>query len=327
MSNSAKPPRKHHYVSRFYLEGFCAPASAKTNGKRLLWVYEQRREPRCSVPGAEGWQRDFYSSEENGTKKIDTERWFAGLETRIAPLIADIVTCKRGPTDAEKTCLAAFMGTMYTRTPLGRQLSDERFGPATSQMLKRVATDPDEFRKLYFTMDARFRPQDDDETIEQVRLDILSGKNDALEERGDFRLDSIIEVGITVGEVLFEMGWQFVYAPDGHTFITSDNPVVSEVSEPGSPAIHFRSGVNLPNAVVWFPLTRDVCLVMQKGLTPGIATTNASTARAMNKRIMICAERRIYAGEYSLGLQKAFVKHGCKVPVESLDLRYEGRAI
>src|SRR6267378_4074242 len=122
MSNSAKPPRKHHYVSRFYLEGFCAPASAKTNGKRLLWVYEQRREPRCSVPGAEGWQRDFYSFEENDTKNVDTERWFAGLETRIAPLIADIVSCKRQPTEAERTCLAVFMGTMYTRTPLGRQL-------------------------------------------------------------------------------------------------------------------------------------------------------------------------------------------------------------
>jgi len=67
---------------------------------------------------------------------------------------------------------------------------------------------------------------------------------------------------------------------------------------------------------------------MQKGLKPGTATTNGSTARKINKRIMICAERRIYAGENSVYLRKAFDKHGCKVPVENLDLRcIEGRMI
>jgi hypothetical protein len=56
-------------------------------------------------------------------------------------------------------------------------------------------------------MDPRFRDREDEERIEQVRQDILSGK--ALEKRDDFRLASIIEVGITVGEVLCEMGWRF----------------------------------------------------------------------------------------------------------------------
>jgi hypothetical protein len=97
---------------------------------------------------------------------------------------------------------------MCTRTPLGRQLGDERFGPATSQMLKRVAADPIEFREIYFSMDPRFRDREDEERIEQVRQDILFGNTDALEKRDDFRLASIIEVGITVGEVLCEIGWR-----------------------------------------------------------------------------------------------------------------------
>jgi hypothetical protein len=58
---------------------------------------------------------------------------------------------------------------MCTRTPLGRQLGDERFGPATSQMLKRVAADPIEFREIYFSMNPRFRDREDEERIEQVR--------------------------------------------------------------------------------------------------------------------------------------------------------------
>ena len=97
----------------------------KSTGKRLLWVYEKGHEPRRSIP--EAYQKDFYSFDKNGTRNVDTERWSAQLEKRIAQLITELVSSKREPTGAEKTCLAVFMGTMYTRTPLGRQLGDERF--------------------------------------------------------------------------------------------------------------------------------------------------------------------------------------------------------
>ena len=127
-------------------------------------------------------------------------------------------------------------------------------------MLKRVAADAIEFRELYFSMDPRFRDWEHEKTIDQVWQGILSGKTDALEAGDHFRLASIIEVGITVGEVLCEMGWRFVYAPEGHRFITSDNPLVTEVSEPGSRAIHFRSGVNVPNAGACVPFDAEGCL-------------------------------------------------------------------
>jgi hypothetical protein len=52
----------------------------KSNGKRLLWVYEKGHDPRCSVPSAEAYQKDFYGFDENGTRNVDTERWFAQLE-------------------------------------------------------------------------------------------------------------------------------------------------------------------------------------------------------------------------------------------------------
>jgi len=58
------------------------------------------------------------------------------------------------------------------------------------------------------------------------------------------------------------MGRQFIHAPHNQTFITSDNPLVSEVSEDGRREVHFRSDVNLPDATVWFPLTSAVCLLM-----------------------------------------------------------------
>lgn len=276
MSNQQKPPRKHHYLPRFYLAGFASHST--------LWVYEKGRLVRGSKPEAEGCQKDFYAFEENGIKNFKFEKWFADLEHTLAQVIRDVTSSKREPTEEERTRLALFMGTMYTRTPLGRRLSDEKFGPATSRVMKEVAADPDEFRKHYFSMDT---DSPDPEIAEEVRQGILAGRSDALEELPEFKLESIIEVGESVAKVLLQMGWRFVYAPDSHQFITSDNPLVCEVSEPGSKEIHFRCGVNLPNAAVWFPLTQNICILMQKGLKPGLATAPGATIRGMNKRIMV----------------------------------------
>lgn len=318
-SMAHKLPRKHHYIPRFYLKGF---TSAET--KPRLWVYEKGRDPRKSTPKLEGCQRDFYTLEENGGKNFEFEEWLANLESRVAPLIPDLVKSKREPIENEKISLAVFMGTMFTRTPFGMLLGDKVFGPATTKMLKRTASDPDAFYKLYESIETGFPGK---QAAEQVRQDVLAGKGEELEEQRGFRLASMLHVGIDVAEVLCEMGWQFVHAPHSQTFITSDNPLVSEVSEAGRREVHFRSGVNLPNATVWFPLTSTVCLLMRRGLTSGIATAPAATIRSINKRVMTCADKVIYASEFSKGIRTAFERHGCLLPLDKLDMRYEGEKL
>jgi hypothetical protein len=69
-----KPPRKHHYIPRFYLAGFASPGP-----KPRLWVYEKGRDPRKSTPKLEGCQRDFYTFEENGEKNFEFEQFGADL--------------------------------------------------------------------------------------------------------------------------------------------------------------------------------------------------------------------------------------------------------
>jgi hypothetical protein len=65
-----KPPRKHHYIPRFYLDGF-----ASRQPKPRLWVYEKGRDARKSTPKLEGCQRDFYTFEQNGEKDFEFEEW------------------------------------------------------------------------------------------------------------------------------------------------------------------------------------------------------------------------------------------------------------
>ena len=314
-------PRKNHYVPRFYLANF----SSLEGKKHRLWVYEKAREPRKSTPVLEGCGKDFYAFWENGQRNTEVEAWFSNLEDAVAPLIADLVLTKRGPTQSERVRLAVFMGTLYTRTPLGRQLDDSIFAPAVTTRIKSVANDPDAFYKLYAEFDAEPSSR---ELAEQARQEVLSGKSDELEASEPFRLASMIQVGIQYGEVLTEMDWQFTHSPEDQRFITSDNPVICETSDPNNPrAVHLRSGPNLPNAAAWFPLASRVCLLMHRGLVPGVATAPAAAIRAINKRIMMCADKRIYASALSDGLRDAFDKHGCQLPLEKLDLRYEGQPL
>jgi hypothetical protein len=138
----------------------------------------------------------------------------------------------------------------------------------------------------------------------------------------------MIQVGIQYGEVLSQMDWQFIHSPEDQLFITSDNPVICEMGDPLNPrAVHLRSGPNHPNAAAWLPLTSRVCLLMHRGLVPGVATAPAKAVREINKRIMMCADKRIYARELSESLREAFEKHGCRLPIEKLDLRYEGQPL
>src|ERR1700693_1087450 len=99
------------------------------------------------------------------------------------------------------------MGTLYTRTPLGRRLDDRIFGPAVTKRIKSVANDPDAFYKLYAEFDTEPFSQ---EVAEQARQEVLSGKSDELEASDSFRLASMIQVGIQYGKVLSEMDWQFI---------------------------------------------------------------------------------------------------------------------
>lgn len=125
--------------------------------------------------GAGSLSKDFYSFEYDGSRNVEVEEWFSRLEDKIAPIISNLPVTKREPTPDEEAWLALFMGPMYTRTPLGRRLSDEKFGPATAQMLKEAAADPENFREIYVSVDTGFP---DEETAEQVRRDILSGRGE-----------------------------------------------------------------------------------------------------------------------------------------------------
>lgn len=322
-------PRQHHYVPRFYLSGFADPTILQRENREVIWVYERGKDPRRSSPRNEAKQRDFYSCKQDGSKDTGAEKWFANLEQRVAPIIAGLMRDRRDITESEKAWLALFAGTMQVRTPAGRRLAGNRIDPLVTKIMKEAAADVSTFRKFVEeNSDPAYMGDfnvEDAEQVEGLRQAFLNGRGEEISAAPDFQLISMIEVGKKVGGVLFEMNWQTIYCESQERFLTSDDPVTCWVMDVKANRLHLREGVDRPGANVWFPLCSGICLRMTRDCDPGAGRWIDSGIRYINKTIIMCADRWIYASERSEKIRALFDKKGGRFSVETVDLRFEGR--
>jgi len=322
-------PRQQHYIPRFYLSGFADTRILKREGQEVIWVYEKGKEPRRSSPIKEARRRDFYSFEQDGIRRGEAEKWLGDLEDQVAPIITTLVNERRDLTETEKSWLALFAGIMQTRTPAGRRLSENRIDPFVNKIMKEKAADPSAFREfLEETFDPMYMPGfdiDNPQQVEQLRQEILSGKSEEISKDPQFELASMIEVGKKVGSVLFEMNWQIIYNESDDLFLTSDDPVVSWRMDVEANRLYLREGVDRPNANVWLPLCREICLRMNKECDPRHKIWDDSSVRYINKTMVWTADRWIFAPTRSERLKRLVDKKGGRANVDALDLRFEGQ--
>lgn len=317
-------PRLHHYVPRFYLKGFADPSILKRENKEAIWIYEKGKEPRRSAPEKEARERDFYSWVAGDTRNLDVEHWFGNLENQIAPIITSLSEAPREVASSEKELLALFIGTMQQRTPAARWLAENRMDPLISKLMKETAADPVTFRS--FVEENRPFPEEGEAfDLEEIRQDILAGRGDVIAENPEHKLLSIIEVGKMVAKVLLEMNWQTIYSEDQDHFLTSDDPVISFVVD-ASEKLQLRAGVGTPGVDVWFPLSHTICLRMNKDCEAGLGRWLSAGIRMINKLLIICAHRFVYACERSDHLKRLMNKKGSQVSVKVADLRFEGQS-
>jgi len=295
-------------VPRFYLAGFTAAGES-------LWVYEKDKRPRQSKPQAEGFRNDFYAFERDGEKQTEVESLLARIEAETAPVIRALAN--RNPTECDRRVLARFIGIMIMRTPLARSIHEGRLGPALARRCQELAPDPVAFA-AYFAW-----AQLDPVAIEDYRQSVLAGEMERLHESAEYALSSMLAIGERVAGVLLELNWLIVRSKD-ESFVTSDCPVVTELHDVATGKSHYRSGVGNNDIWVWFPLSRSCCLVLSRHVGNQFAISRGAGVRSINKKIMQNAERFLYSGRSSVFLQRAFDKHGCATPLESLDLRFEG---
>ena len=319
-----KEPRLHHYIPRFYLSGFADPGALRREKKEIIWVYEREKQVRRSAPAKEARQRDFYAFVKNDSRNVEVETWLGKVEEQVAPIIASLAKDKRRITDAEKEGLALFVGTMQMRTPTGRYLSEMRIDPFVTNVMKEAAADPAKFRS-FVEENYQLPAEDVGFDLEEVRRDILAGRGEEIAERDDVKLASIIEVGKRVAQVLFDMNWQTIYSENQELFLTSDDPVISHVTNKETGREHFRMGVDSLGANVWFPLCCNLCLRINKDCESGYGRWVNAGIRMVNKMEIMCADRWVFSPERSDKIKDLFDRQGGKLSIKTVDLRFEGQ--
>jgi len=317
-------PRLHHYLPRFYLEGFADPVLRAQKGRSVIWVYEKGKPIRASTPTREAREHDFYALDVDGARDFQIEHWLGTIEQTVAPIIKRLENVRYVLSQEERKWMALFVGTMHTRTPSGRDLMDNRVGPAVVRLMKEAANDMHEFASLCHRLDP---VPDSGVDLEQARKDILEGRVDAASEVPNFKLLGAIETGWIEAEIFQELDWQVVYSDGAELFLTSDHPVVAALWEPNQGIARFHMGVNILGVDIGFPLSRTMWLRMKRGIEPGPCRIPELGVRLINKTAMLNAHRRAYAAESSPKLKKLFDRRGCEASVETFRPSWDGKLI
>lgn len=297
-------PRNTHFVPRFYLSGFCDPGESKPR----LWVYEKNKPIRKSAPSVEARQRDYYCLTRASEDTLHIEELLCKTETVAAPVLRKARSKGWIFTQSEKEELAFFIGQMFNRGPAARE-----FFKNNVDVLRSLLEDPERSRDPAFLALHNWVGTTTGVHLEPAEL-LGKLKSDELDPIAQRRRELFMLLRLTplFAETFLKFRWQIWETNSDQLFITSDTPVISLRPRADGMA-DLGVGFLADKARVYFPLNLSKCLVMMQEGPEGRRTIPPSLVRMINRAILSCAMRCIFAPSRSPVLQKLVDRVGCRM--------------
>jgi len=182
-------------------------------------------------------------------------------ESRSAPIIEKLVFGEMLD-ERERVDLSIFIMIQQQRTPRGREW--QRFGQeqaAKFWFLKQLYERPDRTREI-LRGDLSREPTEAEvnESIRKMAESIESGQL-MLSVSPDQEILGMFVGAPTLIPLIYDMNWMLLRAPEGQSFILSDDPLVRhDPANPGGPA-GWRSS---PTVEVTLPLDPQLCLLLRQ---------------------------------------------------------------
>ncbi len=245
------PGKRQHYVPKFLLRRFAIDPG---NKKSLIYKLERGTgKPSRVNPLNEVVQRHYYRLElPDGTIDDSADELLDRFESEAAPRIADLVSADGIVGDhMDYFWLANFIASLKPRTAAGREQLREMDVQIAELSAELRLSDPDEWP---------------DTVSEAERLQMLDDLRGGLLR---FESTPSREVGLmfvalqkTAAVIFDEMRWRFLHAPEGRSFVLSDDPVnhydpTPKMKDAG--ASYFSS----PGAKTVIPLDPALVLVLE----------------------------------------------------------------
>lgn len=246
-------PKRHHYVSRFYLEGFA-------DREGLLHVFDRKTgKIRPQTPKDTTVIGHFYTFiDKDEQRRFELEKLFGIIETSACSALKKI---NNGGhlSQKEREYLSLFIAMTAIRTPAAfeeaRHVEQEVH---RADIKLRMANK----QQAYFIEKRVSPPGATEEELHKLAIDAYRMVNEdcfTVEVSDELARQASLKQWVPVAEIIYKRDWTVVEAPDGFEYITSDSPAVLV------PLEKFKNdplGFGSLHAHVLFPLTRKRALVM-----------------------------------------------------------------
>jgi hypothetical protein len=286
----ALAPRRHHYVSEFYLRGFCTQAAP---GQVIVYDKETGRVGGTSIKNA-AVKRDYYRlpSTPEGPSPFALEEALSGIESQAGAILPKLIGGD-DLTTSERAAWAGFMALSYLRGPAARHLMTELIVSNMNKAMEAALSTKENYEEI-----VRNSGGTDDPISDKVPYQKLVKFWN--EREFELKISEYVSLGALesvekVATILYDMNWTFVRCPPGSLFITSDTPM-SYSSPRGSYDPTIGDGGLMNRAVqARMPLTKRCLLVATwSRLLPDIQLPTARVT-SINRKTMSHAFRYAFA--------------------------------
>ncbi|MCK5114603.1 MAG: DUF4238 domain-containing protein [Phycisphaerae bacterium] len=286
-------PRKHHYVSQFYLRGFTSDNNKK-NGLYVLDLESGNQWKSTSKDVA--CERDFYMLDFDGDDAIALEKWFSDVENRAAPVISQIIESGIIPDNEEYKHLIDFLGAMAVKVPGVLNMLDDFYERIIRRVMWQMTDTKEEWEVLVK------KSRDDgleipDVSWEQIKELVAKKDNYTVTFQQNYRMGMILRLIPILLPLLAKRKWTFMRGvDDAPKIISSDRPLLLCWNDPADKGC-MSPGFGLPGTNVSIALDQNSILIGVFEAALPSPRLDAMTVGVFNMWIGLQAERFIYSTE------------------------------
>lgn len=282
-----KLTKMEHINPRMLLSRFVGP-----DGK--LRVYEKNKSPRVSRPENECLERNYFEFEFRGKKTNNKyENWLSQGEGNAATILEGI-TQRRIFSRQDAEIWATFVAALFGRTrKVKAQISN-----AMSHKVQEQIDSPEFVRDLQLAL-LRQGELHYAEDIRRAITEILAAMNADPSYFFVSALPNRVRI-ITPG--ILARDWHTIAAPEGHSFLISDCPVVTYKVQDGR--ISTGAGFGDERTIILLPVSPKHLFVASPRHGGWPTVFSASDMQYVNRMIVQFAHRNVYANAGSEEVQR-----------------------
>ncbi len=248
-------PKRQHYVSRFYLDGFSRSGN--------IAVYDRvQGKVRIQSTSDTGVSNHFYTVKDGqGKNRFGIEEMLSKIESDSAPTIIKM-SAQREITIDERTNIAMFVAMAISRTPGRIEAIKARSGDMFKFVIRNIFSDLEVIKK---GIRRNATPQYSEEEVEKEAKELIEfafSDNYNVKTHKKFALKIAIDEFSEIAPILSGRNWLVLHRDsEKHSFITSDAPVLLTTIAKRVPSF-WGVGFGNSDALVMFPLTESCSLMI-----------------------------------------------------------------